>query len=116
MDASQAECAVAVQPYPDGYATNSAYHNALAERLRARLFELLGPFCAECGCDLRGKPWEVNHIRPRAWMPRKLCRYRRNLRYWREAQEGLVNLLCKECNAVFRPRADAPLHSVGEPF
>lgn len=89
--------------------TLSAYRMQLADRWRARLFELLGPVCAECGTDLNGVAWEVNHIYRRDWVPRTYNRYRRNLRYWREAQEGLVNLTCKECNLHYRPRELPPV-------
>lgn len=81
----------------------SAYRMALADRVRARLFEQLGPECAECGCDLRECAWEVNHIYRREWRIRTLNRYRRHLRYQREAAQGLINLLCQPCNSVYRP-------------
>lgn len=86
------------------WCTKSAYYSARADVLRGKLFEALGPACAECGCSLDGIPWEVNHIYRREWQPRKLSKYRRNLRYWREAQEGLVNLMCRECNLAYRPK------------
>lgn len=94
---------------PATFPTESAYRSHLATRLREHLFNLLGPYCAECGCDLRSKAWEVNHIYGRDWSPRRLSFYRRNLRYWREAQEGLVNLLCRPCNLAYLPK---PLPSV----
>lgn len=84
--------------------TPSAYRMALADRVRARLFEQLGPECAECGCDLRECAWEVNHIYRREWKIRALNRYRRHLRYQREAALGLVNLMCKDCNHDYRPK------------
>lgn len=85
-----------------GFATNSGWQSARAGKLREQLFELLGPRCAECDCDLHGVPWEVNHIYPRAWQPRKLSYYRRTLRYLQEAMSGEVNLLCPECNQTYK--------------
>ena len=75
----------------------------LADQVRTRLFELLGPTCGLCGCDLHGVAWEVNHLYRRDWVPRKRNRYDRNLRYWKEAQQGLVNVLCPDCNCIYRP-------------
>lgn len=103
--------------WPRAYPRESAYRNMLADRLRGKLFELLGPECAECGCDLMGVAWEVNHIHGRDWKPREVSRYRRNLRYWREAREGLVNLLCPACNSIYKPRPKPEAVEAGvEPF
>ena len=87
-----------------GFATLSAYRSARAGVIREHLFEMLGPVCAECGCDLTTTAWEVNHVYRRDWKPRKLSRYRRHLRYLREAKVGDVNLLCSDCNQVYRPK------------
>lgn len=86
-----------------GFRSNSAYQSTRASVIRQQLFELLGPRCAECGCDLHGIAWQVNHIWQRAWQPNKLCYYRRNLRYLAEALAGDVNLLCPDCNRRYRP-------------
>jgi len=85
--------------------TPTAYRNTLlADRIRAQLFADLGPLCAECGIDLTTTDWQVNHIYKRDWSPRKRSRYQRHLRYRKEAERGLVNLLCKRCNEeVYRP-------------
>jgi 5-methylcytosine-specific restriction endonuclease McrA len=83
-----------------GFEAQSAWESARADKLRAKLFELLGGCCAECGDTFQ---LEINHIYSRSWRPNKLSKYRRNLRYLREAREGLVNLLCKTHNASYRP-------------
>lgn len=91
--------------------TNNRTRPALTASIRQRLFAMLGGCCDECGevCGL-----EINHIyTPRGYVPRKLGSYQRNLRYLKDAKQGLVNLLCKECNSRYRPKprpqpADAP--------
>jgi 5-methylcytosine-specific restriction endonuclease McrA len=99
-----------------GFETQSAWESARADKLRAKLFELLGRCCAECGDTFQ---LEVNHIYRRDWQPRKLSKYRRNLRYLREAKEQLVNLLCRSCNASYRPlplEAKALTDDASNPF
>lgn len=88
----------------------SAWRARRANQLRADLIAWLGGVCEHCGAthDL-----EINHKEPRDWQPRKLTHYRRVLRYWREAREGRVNVLCASCNSVYRPvpaeeRAEGP--------
>ena len=73
---------------------------ARANALRAQLVHYLGGQCAACGAthDL-----QINHIYVRTWTPRRITHYRRTLRYWREAKAGLVNLLCSDCNSVYKP-------------
>lgn len=99
MTADAAQGAVERGRYKN-FVTKSARESARADKLRAELFEMLGGKCAECGDTFQ---LEVNHIYARSWKPSKLSKYRRNLRYVREAREGLVNLLCKTHNAVYRP-------------
>lgn len=90
--------------YRGKWRSESAYQSYRARQIRQELFEMLGPWCAECGADLRERAWEVNHIYRREWKPRELSYYRRQLRYMREAREGLVNLMCDTpCNASYRP-------------
>lgn len=71
-----------------------------ANQLKSDLIAYLGGKCEHCGAthDL-----QINHKEPRDWQPRKLTHYRRVLRYWREAREGKVDLLCGDCNRVYRP-------------
>ncbi len=78
---------------------------ARANALRAQLIHDLGGACAECGST---SDLEINHIYGRSWTPRKLTHYRRVLRYVREAREGLINVLCSECNKRYRPQAEPP--------
>ncbi len=90
------------------HGTRSAYENHRAECIRAELFELLGPTCGLCATDLHGVAWELNHLFKRDWQPRKLSRYRRNKRYLQEARNGWCDLLCPECNRVYRPKLPPP--------
>ncbi len=82
------------------FPTESAYRSALADRIREWLFEYLGGECDICGerCNL-----EIDHPWGRDWQPRRYSKYRRNLRYRREALAGEVRLLCREHNAAYRP-------------
>lgn len=85
--------------------TPSAYRNTLlADRLRSWLHHYLGGECAECGAT---SPLEIDHPWGRDWVPRKICRYRRHLRYKREALAGQVRLLCSDCNNRIRPNRQA---------
>ena len=76
---------------------------ALVARIRENLFAIYGPNCAQCGTPLDSEPWEVNHIWGRDWRPQKLNFYNRHLRYWKEAQRGLIDLRCRDCNSNYRP-------------
>lgn len=67
----------------------------LANAQRANLVKTLGGCCAECGST---DHLEIDHPYGRDWVPRRLTHYARIRRYIREAQEGLVRLLCKDCN------------------
>lgn len=86
---------------------NHSTRPRLIARIREELFTMLGPNCARCGCDLNTTAWEVNHIAPRDWRSRETGSYNRWLRYRREAQARRVNLMCKDCNAVYRPSWEA---------
>lgn len=79
----------------------------LVARIRSMLLEIYGPKCPECGCELLPSNAEVNHIYGREWKIRDLSSYNRHLRYWKEAQRGLINLLCKSCNGEYRPKREA---------
>lgn len=82
--------------------TPSAYRMALADKVRARIFDVIGWECEVCG-ERHGI--EVNHVYQRDWTPRKINKYRRALRYWRELQAGVpLTPLCKTCNGTYRPR------------
>lgn len=100
--------------------TPSAYRNTLlADRIRAELFDMLGCSCqwinedgSFCGST---DQLQINHLFRREWRPRKLSRYRRNLRYRKEAKAGLLNVLCKQHNEVYRP-LPMPTASHTDPF
>jgi hypothetical protein len=81
-------------------ADRRCWTSSRANQLKSELLDHLGRRCAECGSitDL-----EINHIYGRDWKVRKVTHYRRVLRYWKEAREGLVNLLCKSCNSAYKP-------------
>lgn len=70
-------------------------------RIRARLFEELGNACAECGETM---PLQIDHPYGRDWTPRALSSYQRWRRYEKEHEEGLIRLLCEDCNKRIRPR------------
>ena len=91
--------------YTAGLPTRSAYENMLAERIRSQLLDMLGRSCEFCG---ETGQLEINHLTPREWKPRKLSRYRRHKRYLQEAKAGILNVLCKHCNASYRPVPPAP--------
>lgn len=73
---------------------------ARANLLKQQLIEFLGGRCEQCG---ETHDLQINHIYVRDWEPRKVTHYRRVLRYWKEARRHEVNLLCEQCNAVYRP-------------
>jgi hypothetical protein len=91
----------------------SAYRSHLASRLREWLYDYLGGACDACGerCNL-----EIDHPWGRDWTPRKLSRYRRHLRYKREALAGRVRLLCRECNSCYRPVPEPTPPATSNPF
>ncbi len=83
---------------------NPATQKPLRERIRRMLLEIYGNRCAECGCLEGDCHLEVNHIYGRDWKPSEAGSYGRWLRYWREAREGKINLLCPDCNKAYRPK------------
>jgi hypothetical protein len=76
------------------------YERRRADQIRAHLLIALGNRCALCGSK---RHLEFNHLFRRAWSPNRFNRYQRLLRYRRESDLGLINLLCRSCNASFRP-------------
>jgi hypothetical protein len=78
----------------------------LVQRTRAVIFEMLGHQCALAEVDGEScdGPLEIDHPHGRDWQPRKVSSYNRNRRYLREAQDGLVRLLCRHHNASVKPR------------
>lgn len=64
-------------------------------RRRALLKKKLGGKCA--WCSARAK-LQFDHKYGRDWDPSKVNRWTRIARYWREAEEGLIQMLCQTCN------------------
>lgn len=83
---------------PNDWRTNSVR----ADRIRENLIEIYGDTCA--GCGTTDAHLEVNHIYGRDWVIRRLNRYCRFLRYFKEAQQGKINLLCPDCNKRYQPK------------
>ncbi len=85
----------------------SAEQGARAAARRVELVQTLAPDrrCAICGRRVRA--WaslEVDHVGGRAWSPRKLNRWARVARYWREYREGVrLRAAHRSCNAGYRP-------------
>jgi len=71
-----------------------------AHVIRNELLLLLGGECEGCGTT---ENLEFNHLVERTWIAKKLTRYRRMLRYRKEAKLGLINLLCEKCNKKYEP-------------
>lgn len=60
------------------------------------LLEHLGNKCAECGS---ADELEIDHINGRDWHPCQLDIMQRLRRYFAEAREGKLRVLCADCNA-----------------
>jgi hypothetical protein len=85
----------------------------LIDRIREQLHSELGGECSECRSTTQ---LEIDHPWGRDWVPRQVSSYQRWLRYRREHQQGLVRLLCKECNERIRPRAQEHVTMEPMPF
>lgn len=90
-----------------------AQRKRLSREIRQQLIEQLGGCCVECGSDRR---LEFDHIFGTTWDHSKMSGYDRVRRYKAEADEGLIQLLCKRCNQrKGRPKvAQAPAPETGE--
>lgn len=66
-----------------------------SKEIRAALVEKLGGCCVECGSDRR---LEFDHIYGTTVQLDRLSGYDRILLYRKEAEQGLLQLLCKKCN------------------
>lgn len=74
--------------------------------LRDMLIEALGNICAKC---FSGEDLEINHLDGCTWDQRPVGRAARILRYVREYRAGVrLNVLCRSCNASFRPGDPLP--------
>lgn len=67
-----------------------------AHRVKTRLIESLGGECWACGARV---DLEIDHPNGRDWSVRRAGLTWRVSKYQREAKEGLVRVLCRECNS-----------------
>lgn len=79
-------------------------------RERARLIELLGGKCVECGST---EKLEFHHTHPRGWVASHLNRWQRLAEYKRDIARGHIELLCKACNC--RSGKPSPVGCTSEP-
>lgn len=86
------------------------YEICRAYAIRRELIKTLGGECAECGSK---RKLEINHIFERTWKANRFNMYQRMLKYRKEAELGIVNLLCESCNKCYRP---LPLTNSVTPF
>jgi 5-methylcytosine-specific restriction endonuclease McrA len=79
----------------------TAYARDRANEIRFLIISALGGFCAECGSPDR---IELDHIDPstRTWVAREHSQLGRAKRYWKDFENGLIQLLCKKCNLAKR--------------
>lgn len=80
--------------------SNSKTRPRLIAKIKTFLFYELGDECDECGDD---SDLQIDHPWGRDWTPREVSSYERWLRYAREHQQGLIRLLCRDCNNRIRP-------------
>jgi hypothetical protein len=66
--------------------------------LKDTLFNLLGRECVACH-ECRCARLEFDHIFGRTWQPREMGSVKRMEKYLAEAQKGLIQILCRHCNA-----------------
>lgn len=76
------------------------YEHKRAQEIRQELITLLGKKCAECGSK---RKLEFNHVYNRTWTANHYNMYQRMLKIRKETQAGIINLLCRTCNAAYRP-------------
>lgn len=80
-------------------------NNAYSLKWHRTLIEELGGCCVWCGKTTR---LELDHIEGRTWKPSLVSWHRRIRRYRDEAAAGLLQVLCKTCNAVKGGRIEGP--------
>lgn len=85
------------------------YQAEWRRKYRQRLVDELGGVCAKCGTD---RKLEFHHARRRTWITRDLPIHSRLARYKHEIAEGVIELLCRSCNA----KAGRPEDPEEEPF
>lgn len=72
------------------------HHDRLAKKLKRELIRSLGGKCAHCSTK---EDLAFDHIIGRNWDVSLYSKLDRLRRYRREAQNGLIQLLCRQCNA-----------------
>lgn len=89
---------------PRGRALRRVAKARTIARRKAEVLALLagpeGPKCSLCGRKDRLEP---DHIYGRTWSPRKIAAGTRWRKYLEDARAGLLRLLCRSCNAKYRP-------------
>lgn len=70
-------------------------------RRRRALIAKLGGHCAICGS---GRKIEFDHPNGRDYDLAKMARWTRIKQYEEEAEKGLIRLLCRYCNAGYKPQ------------
>jgi ribosomal protein L40E len=63
---------------------------------RRKLIAILGGKCRKCGGDQNLEP---HHTQPRTWRSHERWAMSRLLVYLQEARMGILELLCRKCNA-----------------
>jgi 5-methylcytosine-specific restriction endonuclease McrA len=89
-----------------------------ARKRRDKLRQLLGGCCVQCGTT---KKLEFDHINPatRTWDLRSVGYVRSMTLYWRDYDQGLLQLLCRKHNAMksdSAPRPETCRPEIDEPF
>jgi hypothetical protein len=84
-------------------------HTQAAKKKRAMLIEKLGSKCDLCPETDEAK-LEFDHINGRNYNPNTLSYRARMNRYEREAELGLIRLLCGDCNKKERKTNDNGQH------
>jgi 5-methylcytosine-specific restriction endonuclease McrA len=77
----------------------------LARKKRLELIEKLGGKCAICN-EPDADKLEFDHLYGRPYNPNQLSLLARINRYMREAELGLLRLLCGDCNRAVRVRGE----------
>lgn len=79
-------------------------------RKKEAMIKALGGVCVQCGAT---DELQFNHIYERFWTPREVNSIDRLKQYQAEIDQGKINLLCRDCNAVYEP---LPLPAGEVPF
>ena len=72
-------------------------NNRYARHWHRAMIAQLGGHCVWCRKRTR---LELDHIHGRTWSPRALSWHRRIKRYREEMAAGLLQVLCRSCNAI----------------